>query len=131
MKIKSLILTLFVMFATGSANATTVATAAGAVARANAQVAHHTEQEHAANGAIYSVNNALDNKNMVLVPCKPKSIGGLFENSRIDRELTIEECDDEKKKFERLNGVKYRFGKAVSHDRYNGYFYFELIEIED
>ena len=131
MKIKSLILTLFVTLATASANATTVATATGAVARANAQTSHRIEQEHAANGAIYSVNNALENKNRVLIPCKPKSIGGFFEKSRIDRELTIEECEDEKKKFERLNGVKYRFGKAVSHDRYNDFFYFELIEIED
>lgn len=118
MKIKSLILA-FLIVASGSANATAVATA------------HHIQQEHAANGAIYSVNNALENRNRVLIPCKPKSIGGFFENSRIDRELTIEECEDEKKKFERLNGVNYRFGKAVSHDRYNGYFYFELIEIED
>lgn len=130
MKIKSLILTLFVMLATGSANATTVATTAGAVASAHASHRHQIEQEHT-NSAIYSVNNALENRNRVLIPCKPKSIGGLFENSRIDRELTIEECDDEKKKFERLNDVKYRFGKAVSHDRYSGYFYFELIEIED
>lgn len=128
MKIKSLILAL--MLATGSANATTIATSGGAVARAHALHQHRIEQEHSANGAIYSFNNALENRNRVLIPCKPKSIGGFFEKSRIDRELTIEECEDEKKKFERLNGVKYRFGKAVSHDRYNGYFYFELIEIE-
>lgn len=129
MKIKGLILTLFVMLATGSVNATTIATSAGAVAAANARHRHQIEQEHT-NSAIYSVKNALENRNRVLVPCKPKSIGGLFENSRIDRELTIEQCEEEKKKFERLNGVKYRFGKAVSHDRYNGYFYFELIEME-
>lgn len=129
MKIKGLILTLFVMLATGSVNATTIATSAGAVAAANAHAAHRIEQEHT-NRAIYSVKNALKNRNMVLVPCKPKSIGGLFENSRIDRELTIEQCEEEKKKFERLNDVKYRFGKTVSHDRYNGYFYFELIEME-
>lgn len=126
MKIKGLILTLFVMLATGSVNATTIATSAGAVASAHR---YRIEQEHT-NGAIYSVNNALENKNRVLIQCKPKSIGGLFENSRIDRELTMEQCEEEKKKFERLNGVNYRFGKAVSHDRYNGYFYFELIEME-
>lgn len=57
---------------------------------------------------------------------KPQYLG-VFD-SRVDRELTIEECDKERKKFEKLNGVKYKFGKAVSHDRYNGYFYFELIE---
>ena len=130
MKIKSL-LTLLVMLATGSANATTVATTASAVASAHASHRHHQIEQENTNAAIYSVNNALENRTRVLIPCKPKSIGGLFENSRIDRELTIEECDDEKKKFERLNGVKYRFGKAVSHDRYNNYFYFELIEIED
>lgn len=124
MKIKSLILTLFVMLATGSANATTIVTSAGAIASAHR---HRIEQEHI-NDAIYSVNNALENKNRILIQCKPKAIGGLFENSRIDRELTIEQCEEEKKKFERLNGVKYKFGKAVSHDRYNGYFYFELIE---
>lgn len=129
MKIKGLILTLFVM--TCSANATTVATTVGAVASAHASHRHHQIEQENTNAAIYSVNNALENKNMVLVPCKPKSIGGFFENSRIDRELTLENCDEEKKKFERLNGVQYRFGKAVSHDRYNGYFYFELIEIED
>lgn len=129
MKIKGLILTLFLVVATGSANATTIATSAGAVAAANARHRHRIEQEHA-NGAIYSVNNALENKNRVLIQCKPKSIGGLFERSRIDRELTIEQCDEEKKKFERLNDVKYRFGKAVSHDRYNDFFYFELIEME-
>ena len=127
MKIKSLILTLFVMVATGSANATTVATTAGAVASAHASHRHRIEQEHT-NGAIYSVKNALDNRNIVLAPCKPRSIGGLFEKSRLDRELTLEDCEEEKQKFERLNGVRYKFGKAVSHDRYNGYFYFELIE---
>lgn len=128
MKIKGLILTLFLVVATGSVNATTIATSAGAVAAANAQAAHRIEQEHT-NSAIYSVKNALENRNRVLVPCKPKYIGGLFDRSRIDRELTVENCDAEKKEFEQLNGVKYRFGKAVSHD-HNGFFYFELVEME-
>lgn len=34
----------------------------------------------------------------------------------------------EKRKFEHLNGVRYKFGKAVSYDNYRNYFYFELIE---
>lgn len=125
MNIKSLIITLFIV-ASASANATVVTTA-GAVASANAQAAHRIEQEHI-NSAIYSVKNALNNRNMVLVPCEPRTIGGLFEKSRLDRELTLEDCEEEKQKFERMNGVRYKFGKAVSHDNYRNYFYFELIE---
>lgn len=127
MKIKSLILTLFLVVASGSANATVATTGAIAGAVASANASHRITQE--SNNAIYSVNKALDNSTKVLIPCKPRYIG-IFK-SRIDRELTIEECDEEKREFEKLNGVKYKFGKAVSYDRYNGYFYFELIEIKE
>lgn len=129
MKFKSLILA-FLMIVSSSASATvTTSAVAGAVARANAH-AHQRERERT-NNAIRSVNNALKNGNRVLVQCKPKYVGGFFENSRVNRELTIEACEDEKKKFERLNGVEYKFGKAVSYDRYNSSFYFELIEVEE
>lgn len=130
MKLKCLILACLI--ASGSANATVVTTSAvaGAVASANANAyVHH--REHERNNANRSVNNALENGYRVLIQCKPKYIGGgIFDNtrSRVDREVTIEDCEDDKEKFERLNGVKYRFGKAVSYDRYNNYFYFELIE---
>lgn len=123
MKLKGLILA-FLVVASSSANATVVTTSAIAGAVASANVSHRIAQD--ANTAIRSVNNVLDNSTKVLVPCKPQYLG-VFD-SRVDRELTIEECDEERKKFEKLNGVKYKFGKAVSHDRYNGYFYFELIE---
>lgn len=126
MKIKSLILA-FLVVASSSANATVATTGAIAGAVASANASHRITQE--SNNAIYSVNNALNNATKVIAPCKPQYIG-VFD-SRIDRELTIEECDKTKKKFERLNGVKYKFGKAVSYDRYNGYFYFELIEIKE
>lgn len=125
MKIKSLILACL-MIASSSANATvTTSAVAGAVASASAS--HRITQE-ATNNAFRSVNNALDNATKVLVPCYPKYKGGFFKGSIIDRELTIEDCDEEKREFEKLNGVRYRFGKAVSLDRYNRYFYFELIE---
>ena len=123
MKLKGLILACL-MIVSGSANATVVTPAiAGAVASANAS--HQIRREHTIN-AINSVNNALDNSTKVLVTCKPQHIG-VFD-SRIDRELTIERCEEEKREFEKLNGVRYRFGKAVSYDRYNRYYYFELIE---
>lgn len=123
MKLKGLILACL-MIASSSANATvTTSAVAGAVASATAS--HRITQE-ATNNAIRSVNNALDNSTKVLIPCKPRYIGTF--SSRIDREQTIEDCDEEKREFEKLNGVRYRFGKAVSLDRYNRYFYFELIE---
>ena len=124
MKLKGLIL-VCLMIVSGSANATVVTTSAVAGAGASANISHQIRQEHTIN-AINSVNNALDNSTKVIVPCKPQYLG-VFD-SRVDRELTIEECEEAKKKFERLNDVKYKFGKAVSWDRYNGYFYFELIE---
>lgn len=127
MKIKSLIL-VCLMIASSSANAT-VTTSAVAGAVASASVSHRITQE-ATNNAFRSVNNALDNGTKVIVPCKPKAVGGFFD-SRADRELTVEECEGIKKDFERLNGVKYKFGKAVSYDRYNNYVYFELIEIKE
>lgn len=126
MKLKGLILACL-MIASGSANASVVTTSAIAGAVASANASHRITQE--SNNAIYSVNNALNNATKVIAPCKPQYIGAF--DSRIDRELTIEECDKTKKKFERLNGVKYNFGKAISYDRYNGYFYFELIEIKE
>lgn len=126
MKFKSLIITLLIL-ASGSANATVTATTSGAVAGANAQRLHRIEQEHT-NSAIYSVKNALENSSKVLVPCYPKYKGGFFDKSRIDRELTIDSCEEEKQKLERLNGVRYKFGKAVAHDNYRDYFYFELLE---
>lgn len=124
MKIKGLILACL-MIVGSSANAT-VATPAIAGAVASASASHRITQE-ATNNAFRSVNNALDNSTKVLIPCKPKAVGGFFD-SRADRELTVEECEGIKKDFERLNGVKYRFGKAVSYDRYNNNVYFELIE---
>lgn len=124
MKIKSLIIA-FLMVVSGSANAT-VTTGAIASAAASAHASRRITQE--SNNAIYSVNKALENSTKVIAPCRPRTVGGLFDTTRIDRELTVEECDETKKKFERLNGVKYKFGKAVSYDRYNGYFYFELID---
>lgn len=125
MKLKGLILACL-MIASGSANAT-VATPAVVGAVASAHASHRITQD--SNNAIYSVNNALNNATKVIIPCKPQYIG-VFD-SIVDRELTIEKCEESKKKFERLNGVRYKFGKAVSWDRYNGYFYFELIEIEE
>lgn len=121
MKLKCLIIACL-MLVSSSANAT-VTTSALAVASASAS---HRITQNATNNAIHSVNNALDNSTKVLIPCKPRYIGTF--SSRIDRESTIEECDEEKREFEKLNGVKYKFGKAVSLDRYNRYFYFELIE---
>ena len=127
MKFKSLIFA-FLVVASSSANATvTTSAVAGAVASANAS--HRITQE--SNNAIYSVNKALENSTKVIAPCRPRTVGGIFDTTRVDRELTIEECDETKKKFERLNGVKYKFGKAVSYDRYNSYFYFELIEVKE
>lgn len=127
MKIKSLILAFLI--ASGSANATVVTTGAiaGAVASANAsrRIAHDS------NNAIRSVNNALENSTKVLAPCYPKYKGGFFDESIIDRELTISTCEEEKREFERLNGVRYNFGKAVAHDNYRNYFYFELIEVKE
>lgn len=126
MKFKGLILA-FLMIVSGSANATVVTPAiAGAVASANAS--RHMRQD--ANHAFYSVNKALENSTKVLVPCYTEYKGGFF-GSIIDRELTIGKCEEEKQKFERLNGVRYKFGKAVSHDNYRNYFYFELIEVEE
>lgn len=126
MKLKCLILA-FLMIVSGSANATVVTPAiAGAVASANAS---RIVQD--SNNAIRSVNNALENSTKVLVPCYPKYKGGFFDESIIDRELTISTCEKEKRDFERLNGVRYKFGKAVSHDNYRNYFYFELIEVEE
>ena len=123
MKLKGLILACL-MIVSSSANATvTTSAVAGAVASASAS--HRITQE-STNNAFRSLNNALDNGTKVIVPCKPRYIGTF--KSRIDRELTIEDCDEEKREFEKLNGVKYTFGKAVSLDRYNRYFYFELIE---
>ena len=127
MKFKGLILA-FLMIVSGSANATVVTPAiAGAVASANASRYMRQDTNH----AFYSVNNALDNSTKVLVPCYPKYKGGFFDESIIDRELTISTCEKEKRDFERLNGVRYKFGKAVSHDHYGNYFYFELIEVEE
>lgn len=127
MKLKGLILACL-MIVSSSANATVATPAiAGAVASVNAS--HRIAQD--SNNAIYSVNNALNNATKVIVPCKPRTVGGFFDGTRIDKELTVEECEESKKKFERLNGVRYKFGKAVSWDRYNGYFYFELIEVEE
>lgn len=127
MKLKGLILACL-MIVSSSANATVATPAiAGAVASVNAS--HRIAQD--SNNAIYSVNNALNNATKVIVPCKPRTVGGFFDGTRIDKELTVEECEELKKKFERLNGVRYKFGKAVSWDRYNGYFYFELIEVEE
>ena len=126
MKLKCLILA-FLMIVSGSANATVVTPAiAGAVASANAS---RIVQD--SNNAIRSVNNALENSTKVLVPCYPKYKGGFFDESIIDRELTISTCEKEKRYFELLNGVRYKFGKAVSHDNYRNYFYFELIEVEE
>ena len=128
MKLKGLILA-FLVVASSSANATVVTTSAiaGAVASANAsrQIAQDS------NNAIRSVNNALENSTKVLVPCYPKYKGGFFDESIIDRELTISTCEKEKRDFERLNGVRYKFGKVVSHDNYRNYFYFELIEVKE
>lgn len=122
MKFKGLIFACL-MIVSSSANATVATPAiAGAVASANAS--HRIAQD--ANNAIHSVNNALDTSTKVVVPCRLRH-SGVFD-SRVDRELTIEECDNVKRKFEKLNGVRYTFGKAVSYDRYNGYYYFELIE---
>ena len=127
MKLKGLILA-FLVVASSSANATVVTPAiAGAVASANAS--RRIVQD--SNNAIRSVNNALENSTKVLVPCYPKYKGGFFDESIIDRELTISTCEKEKRDFERLNGVRYKFGKAVSHDHYGNYFYFELIEVEE
>lgn len=123
MKIKSLILAFLIASSSANANAT-VTTSAVTAAAASANASHRITQD--ANNAIYSVNNVLDNSTKVIVPCKPQYIG-VFD-SRVDRELTIEECEESKKKFEKLNGVRYKFGKALSWDRYNGFFYFELIE---
>ena len=123
-KIKSLIL-VCLMIVSGSANAT-VTTSAAAVAIASANASRHIRQD--ANHAIYSVNKALENSTKVLVPCYPQYKGGFFSESIIDRELTISTCEEEKREFERLNGVRYKFGKAVAHDNYRNYFYFELIE---
>lgn len=127
MRLKGLILACL-MIVSGSANATVVTPAiAGAVASSNAS--HHIRQN--ANHSFYSVNNALDNATKVLVPCYPKYKGGFFDGSIIDRELTIGKCEEEKRMFERLNGVRYKFGKAVAHDNYRNYFYFELIEVKE
>lgn len=126
MKLKCLIIACL-MLVSSSANATVVTTSAVAGARASANISHQIIREHTIN-AINSVNNALENSTKVLVPCYPKYKGGFFKGSIIDRELTIEDCDEEKRDFERLNGVRYKFGKAVSHDNYRNYFYFELIE---
>lgn len=123
MKLKGLILA-FLVVASSSANATVVTTGAIAGAVASANASHRITQD--SNNAIRSVNNALDNSTKVLVPCKPQYLG-VFD-SRIDRESTLETCEKEKREFEKLNGVRYRFGKAVSYDRYNRYYYFELIE---
>lgn len=126
MKFKSLILAI-VMAVSGAANASVVTTSAvaGAVA-SSANASRRMAQD--ANNAISSVNKALENSTKVLVPCYPQYKGGLFSESIIDRELTIGKCEEEKRMFERLNGVRYKFGKAVSHDNYRNYFYFELIE---
>lgn len=124
MKFKSLIFA-FLVIASSSANATvTTSAVAGAVASANAS--RHIRQD--ANHAFYSVNKTLENSTKALVPCYPKYKGGFFDKSIIDRELTIGACEEEKREFERLNGVRYKFGKAVAHDNYRNYFYFELIE---
>lgn len=125
MKFKGLIFACL-MIVSSSANAT-VATPAIAGAVASANISHQIGKEHTLN-SINSVNNALDNQSKVLVPCSPRYVGGFFESSRIDRELTTEGCEDLKKKFERLNGVKYRFGRSVAYDNYNRLFFFELIE---
>lgn len=128
MKLKGLILACL-MIVSGSANATVATPAiAGAVA-SSANASHRIAQD--ANNAIYSVNKALENSTKVLVPCYPQYKGGLFSESIIDRELTIYRCEEEKREFERLNGVRYKFGKAVSHDNYRNYFYFELIEVKE
>lgn len=125
MKLKGLILACL-MIVSGSANATVVTPAiAGAVAsssNASRRIAQDT------NNTIYSVNKTLENSTKVLVPCYPKYKGGFFDGSIIDRELTISRCEEEKRTFERLNGVRYKFGKAVAHDNYRNYYYFELIE---
>ena len=123
MKLKGLIFACLIIVS-GSANAT-VTTSAIAGAGASANISHQIRREHTIN-AINSVNKAVENSTKVVVPCKPQYLG-VFD-SRIDRESTIEECDEEKKEFEKLNGVRYRFGKAVSYDSYNRYYYFELIE---
>lgn len=125
MKFKGLIFACL-MIVSSSANAT-VATPAIAGAVASANISHQIGKENTIN-AIHSVNNALENSTKVLVPCYPKYKGGFFDGSIIDRELTISRCEEEKREFERLNGVRYKFGKAVSHDNYRNYFYFELIE---
>lgn len=124
MKFKGLIFACL-MIVSSSANATVATPAiAGAVASANAS--RRITQE--SNNAIYSVNKALENSTKVIAPCYPKYKGGFFDESIIDRELTISRCEEEKRNFERLNGVRYKFGKAISHDNYRNYFYFELIE---
>ena len=124
MKFKGLILAFLIV--SGSANATvTTSAVAGAVASAN--ISHQIRRENTIN-SINSVNKALENSTKVLVPCYPQYKGGFFTESIIDRELTIDGCEEEKREFERLNGVRYKFGKAVSYDRYNSYVYFELIE---
>lgn len=125
MKLKCLIIACL-MLVSSSANAT-VTTSAVVGAGASANISHQIRREHTIN-AINSVNNALDNSTKVLVPCYPKYKGGFFDESIIDRELTIGTCEEEKREFERLNGVRYKFGKAVAHDNYRNYFYFELIE---
>ena len=127
MKLKGLIL-VCLMIVSGSANATvTTSAVAGAVA-SSANASHRITRDN----AIYSVNQALENSTKVLVPCYPKyKDGGFFKASRIDRELTIDGCEEERQEFERLNGVRYKFGKAVAHDNYRDYFYFELIEVKE
>lgn len=127
MKIKSLILACLIV--SSSANATVVTTGAIAGAVASANASRRIAQD--SNNAIRSVNNALENSTKVLVPCYPKYKGGFFDGSIIDRELTISTCEEEKREFERLNGVRYKFGKAVAHDNYRNYFYFELIEVKE
>ena len=124
MKLKGLIFAFLI--ASGSANATVATPAIAGVVASSSNASRRIAQD--ANNTIYSVNKTLENSTKVLVPCYPRYKGGFFKGSIIDRELTIEDCDEEKRDFERLNGVRYKFGKAVSHDNYRNYFYFELIE---
>ena len=128
MKFKGLIFACL-MLVSSSANAT-VATPAIAGAVASASISHPIGRENTIN-SINSVNKALENSTKVLVPCYPRYKGGFFNGSIIDRELTIDGCEEERQEFERLNGVRYKFGKAVAHDNYRNYFYFELIEVKE
>lgn len=69
----------------------------------------------------------LEHQGRVIVPCNPRR-SGWFRDAKFDRQSTIESCKEQKEFLEQMNGVKYRFGKAVAYDIHNHNFYFELIE---